>query len=128
MPGGDRTGPAGLGPRTGRGLGFCSGYDTPGFIKGPGMGMGRGWGGGLGYGRGLAWRRGRGRGAWNYGYGPVAGVAPVYNPFVPVAQITPENQLTILKQEKEFLETEIKGITKSIEEISKKISKLEKNE
>ena len=27
IPGGDRTGPTGAGPRTGRGLGYCNGYD-----------------------------------------------------------------------------------------------------
>ncbi|KUK37400.1 MAG: Uncharacterized protein XD67_1303, partial [Thermodesulfobacterium commune] len=32
MPWGDRTGPLGLGPRTGRGLGYCSGANTPGFM------------------------------------------------------------------------------------------------
>jgi hypothetical protein len=29
MPGGDRTGPLGTGPRTGRGLGYCGSYDSP---------------------------------------------------------------------------------------------------
>ena len=33
MPGGDRTGPWGMGPRTGRGAGFCSGYRMPGFMN-----------------------------------------------------------------------------------------------
>lgn len=33
MPGGDRTGPWGLGPRTGRRAGFCSGYRMPGFMN-----------------------------------------------------------------------------------------------
>ncbi|NJK86808.1 MAG: DUF5320 domain-containing protein [Bacteroidales bacterium] len=33
MAGGDRTGPLGQGSRTGRSLGFCSGYDTPGYEK-----------------------------------------------------------------------------------------------
>ncbi|MCK4238634.1 MAG: DUF5320 domain-containing protein, partial [Candidatus Lokiarchaeota archaeon] len=28
MPGGDRTGPGGLGPMTGRALGYCAGYST----------------------------------------------------------------------------------------------------
>ena len=71
MPWGDRTGPLGLGPRTGRGLGFCSGFNSPGFTKGSGWGFGRGWGRGLGrgwgrgrrgfgFGRGMAWRRGWG--------------------------------------------------------------------
>ena len=33
MPRGDRTGPMGQGPMTGRNLGFCAGYDTPGMAK-----------------------------------------------------------------------------------------------
>ena len=33
MPGGDRTGPWGMGPRTGRGAGYCSGYRVPGFMN-----------------------------------------------------------------------------------------------
>ncbi|BDC36635.1 MAG: hypothetical protein EF806_05065 [Candidatus Methanoliparum thermophilum] len=35
MPWGDRTGPMGLGPRTGRGLGLCSGYPVPGYLGYP---------------------------------------------------------------------------------------------
>jgi len=31
MPGGDRTGPQGEGPRTGRGLGYCADNDQPGY-------------------------------------------------------------------------------------------------
>ena len=46
MPGGNRTGPEGKGPATGRGLGYCTGSDTPGYTKGPGIGLGRGLGGG----------------------------------------------------------------------------------
>ena len=30
MPAGDRTGPEGLGPMTGRAVGYCSGSDRPG--------------------------------------------------------------------------------------------------
>lgn len=64
MPGGDRTGPWGLGPRTGRRAGFCSGYNKPGFMNRrvfPPFG-GR-WFGRLGwFGRGWSgrrfWRRG----------------------------------------------------------------------
>ena len=60
MPGGDRTGPFGEGPLTGRGAGLCKGYDSPGFTTSPGRGRfaGRGFwrgrGGGRGGGRG--WR------------------------------------------------------------------------
>jgi len=42
MPGRDRTGPQGAGSRTGRGMGYCAGYDRPGFGFRRG-GTGRGW-------------------------------------------------------------------------------------
>lgn len=43
MPGGDRTGPEGRGPLTGRGLGGCAGSQRPRFGLGRGFGRGRGW-------------------------------------------------------------------------------------
>ncbi|MGI5907053.1 MAG: DUF5320 domain-containing protein [Christensenellales bacterium] len=43
MPGGDGTGPAGMGPLTGRGLGYCRGLTRPGYTN-AGIGMGRGRG------------------------------------------------------------------------------------
>ena len=52
MPGGDRTGPMGMGPRTGRGAGYCGGAggapSGSGFISRMGgafLGQGRGRGG-----------------------------------------------------------------------------------
>ncbi|MGE4285205.1 MAG: DUF5320 domain-containing protein [Phycisphaerae bacterium] len=47
MPYGDRTGPLGRGPKTGRAAGFCAGYDMPGsenyaFGRGMGRAGGRG--------------------------------------------------------------------------------------
>jgi hypothetical protein len=33
MPRGDRTGPAGMGPMTGRAAGYCAGSGTPGFMN-----------------------------------------------------------------------------------------------
>ena len=33
MPRGDRTGPGGLGAGTGRGAGYCMGYDVPGVYN-----------------------------------------------------------------------------------------------
>jgi len=62
MPAGDRTGSMGQGPRTGRGLGYCSGFDSPGYVKGQGGGMGRGFGFGRGRGRGIGRGMGFGRG------------------------------------------------------------------
>jgi hypothetical protein len=64
MPRGDRTGPMGMGPRSGRAAGYCGGFDWPGYAS-PGLGRGRGMGfgrGGGGWGHGF---RGRWRGfAW----------------------------------------------------------------
>lgn len=120
MPGGDRTGPRRLGSMIGRGLGYCAGYDTPGFAKGPGMGLGRGWNRdrGFGYGRGRGW-----------GYR-----TPTYTPTYPpypsgiVPKISPENQLAMLKQEKEYLELEMKGMKSALDDISKRIVDFEKEE
>ena len=33
MPGGDGTGPLGLGPKTGRSAGFCAGYSASGYTN-----------------------------------------------------------------------------------------------
>ena len=64
MPRGDRTGPLGEGPMTGRQLGYGAGYDSPGYTKGPGRGWGRGL---LGRGRGF-FGRGFGFGAFGRGW------------------------------------------------------------
>ena len=130
MPRGNGTGPWGQGSKTGRGLGYCTGYSTPGYAKGPGMGLARGFGRGRGatYGRGLAWQRGGG------GFGGYGGLqSPIYDPrlFAPpiyTPPATPEDQVKILKQEKEYLESEVKNITNALEEISKKINEFEKTE
>ncbi len=66
MPYGDHTGPLGKGPKTGRGLGYCSGNDRPGAEvnaeRGFGRGLGRGMGRGLGKGMGRGFGRGKGSG------------------------------------------------------------------
>jgi hypothetical protein len=49
-----------MGPRSGRGLGFCSGFDEPGWTRGGGWG--RGGRGGWGRGRWGPGRGGRGPG------------------------------------------------------------------
>ncbi|MFX0009176.1 MAG: DUF5320 domain-containing protein [Candidatus Hermodarchaeota archaeon] len=127
MPGGDKTGPRGLGSRTGRGLGYCAGYDAPGSMYGPGFGLGRGRG------RGIAWKYGRGRG---YGRG-WAYRELIYPPLTPYAYrapaytsrpLEPVDKLEMLKQEKSYLESELKGISSVLEDISKSIEDLEKNE
>ena len=68
MPRGDRTGPMGMGMRSGRGAGYCGGEDCPGYMT-AGMGRGRGRGfRGAGPGRGSgAWYDRPGRGGWPRG-------------------------------------------------------------
>lgn len=120
MPRGDGSGPAGQGPMTGRGLGYCSGYDTPGFTKGPGMGMGRGmaWGRGGGMGRGMAW----GRGA-RWGVAPVAPAYPAWVPPAPVQQ--PVDNVEYLKSQKNALEAQVTNLQVALEQLANKIKELE---
>ncbi len=64
MPRGDKTGPNGGGPRSGRQMGFCAGNNAPGFANGGGgWGRGRAWGFGPGRGFGAGNGFGRGRGS-----------------------------------------------------------------
>ena len=105
MPRGNGTGPEGLGPMTGRGLGFCAGYDLPGFMQG-GFGGRRGaYGGYAGYGRGMAWRRGGGY----RGYGPGGGFRfrrePVFLQEAPGAAY--ENETAFLREQEQILRTEL---------------------
>ena len=99
MPGGNGTGPSGMGPMTGRGAGFCAGFGTPGFSN---AGGGRGF---FGRGRGMGPGRGLGFGGWaGTGYG------------APVAQsMTSEQELEGLKGQAEHLESSLNQIKARIE-------------
>jgi len=130
MPGGDGTGPAGMGPMTGRAAGFCAGYPVPGYmnpIPGRGFwGRGRGWFGRPG-GRGWrhwywatglpGWARASmGLPAWG-GYG-IYPYAPYWAyPYAP--EMTP-------KEEAEMLKEQAKAIQEELKEIQERISILEK--
>ena len=106
MPRGDKTGPDGQGPMTGRGLGYCAGYSTPGCMDNiPGRGMGRGHG--FGRGLGLGFRGGKGPGYYPYSFRPS-----------PYSVPTKEEELYILKAQAENLK-------KGLQEIQKYISDLE---
>jgi len=62
MPQGDKTGPEGKGPKTGRGLGYCSGSEEPGYKSNkPRQGLRRGLRDGTGSRRGFGNTQGRGR-------------------------------------------------------------------
>jgi hypothetical protein len=130
MPRGDGTGPAGMGPMTGRAAGFCAGNTVAGYMNPVG---GRGyWGWGRGGGRGRrnwyyatglpGWARaGYGLPAWGGGVSPYAygGAVNPYAyggaPFTPA--ITPQQELDGLKGQAEYLEDSLDGIKKRIEEL-----------
>lgn len=120
MPGGDRSGPAGFGPITGRGMGYCAGYTVPGYMNpGTGRGIGRvpGYGGGRGYGRGMA--RGFGRGTGPY-HRPVNYRPVQYGPVSPFDG-TPaaEEEVEYLKNTARELEEDLKAIKKRIDELNR---------
>jgi len=121
MPGGDGTGPAGMGPMTGRAAGYCAGYPTAGFMSPVG---GRGsWGRGRGFGRGRRnWYYATGLAGWQragvgmpaYGAPPVQ-AAPYGVPYAPA--MTPEQELDALKGQTEYFEDALAGIRKRIEQL-----------
>ncbi|MHB1417217.1 MAG: DUF5320 domain-containing protein [Chloroflexota bacterium] len=108
MPRGDRTGPQGLGPMTGRSAGFCAGFGVPGYAN-PGVGRG-GRGGGRGwrhqyYATGLpGWARA------GYAAGPWA--APYAGPPAP-------------EQEAGFLRNEAEQLRAALTNIEKRLADLE---
>lgn len=103
MPGGNGTGPVGMGPMTGRAAGFCagyagSGYANPGGTRGCGMGMGRGRGGQMGRGRGFGWN----------------GVANSY----PAPQnLTADQELETLKGQADYFEDSLRVTRERIAEL-----------
>ena len=115
MPGGDRTGPRGMGPRTGRAAGFCAGFQQPGYMNPvPGRGAGRGGGcfGGGGHGRrnwfyatGLP---GRARGACGYTTPAMPGVP---------------SESQALKGQAELLQSQLDLVNQRINELEAKTNK-----
>lgn len=128
MPGGDRTGPLGLGPRTGRAAGYCAGYGMPGYMnpipgRGSGYwGWGRGRGGGWGGGRG--WRHGyyaTGLTGWQRGVrGAGWSVPPPYPVPCDAAVLTPEQEIDLLQADLRCLEQSAERIRRRIDELSAK--------
>lgn len=111
MPGGDRTGPEGAGPRTGRGMGYCSGANAPGWTQGGGRGrgFGRGWGFGGG-GRRRHWR------AWGPpGWGPPA-FAPRWGWYGPAP--APVDEAEMLQAEADQLQSQLDAINQRLDELN----------
>ena len=123
MPAGDGTGPMGMGPMTGRGAGYCSGYGMPGYANPmPGRGFGMGWGRGRGGGRGgwgrRNWYYATGLPGWaRFGYAPAWGTPPpaAYGPYA--APPAPEQEVEFLKTQAEYLKNELDAISQRIAEL-----------
>jgi len=97
MPGRDRTGPLDAGPRTGRGLGYCSGYNQRGFANPI-----RGFRSGFGIG-GRGWRH------RFYATAVPGWITPI-----------PEQETTDLKAQADWLKGQLEAIQQRIEELTVK--------
>ena len=124
MPGGDRTGPMGQGPMTGRAAGYCTGSPAPGYMdpaSGGGFGnWGRGFRGGGGGGRGGRGRRNRfyatGLPGWaraGCGFGPYA----IYGA-PSSSSTTREEEMELLREQASYFNETLEDIKKRIEELS----------
>lgn len=106
MPRGDRSGPVGMGPMTGRRLGYCAGNQVPGFVF---------YGGCNCLGRGRKNRR-----FFRGFYGPVSA-----NPenFYPVQESVYNRQAEL-----DYLKAQKENLRQDLEEIEKQISYLEQDQ
>jgi len=112
MPGGDRTGPAGRGSMTGRGSGFCAGYEVLGFSD-PNFRQG-----GAPRVRGGRGRRNRffatGMPGWQYfTENPVPGGMSFS-----AQPETPQNELEVLKGQAQYLENGLKELQARMEALA----------
>jgi len=139
MPFRDSTGPMGQGPMTGRGLGYCAGYDNPGYTKigfgGRYSGRGRAFGGyGGGYGRGGGgrgyrnWYRATGLTGWQRsGYGnPDWGGRGYYPSNYPSVQPTTEEEKGIIEEDKKAIQQEIDALKDEMKEREERLKELTK--
>ncbi len=117
MPRGDRTGPAAMGPMTGRAAGYCAGFDVPGYTNPvPGRGFGFGRGGGWGRGRGYRNRYyATGLPGWaRAGYAPAGGTPSAASYGAPANR---EQQVEALRVQSEWLQEQLGAINERIEEL-----------
>jgi hypothetical protein len=105
MPRGDRTGPQGYGPMTGRGVGYCAGRHGPGYVN-PAYGWGRGWGRGW---RHRHWAR------FGYGPGPAWDVPPAYGPYAQPP--TREDEAAYLRDQADWLQEQLNAVQARLDEL-----------
>ena len=109
MPGGDRTGPNGLGPMTGRAAGYCAGFGAAGYMTSYRPGL---------------WRGGRGRGRRRYATG-FAGWLPAIGRLWPAgfvgASFLPgtaqQQEIDSLKGQVQYIEEVLDGLRRRVDEM-----------
>ncbi|QEN06595.1 hypothetical protein EXM22_00795 [Oceanispirochaeta crateris] len=111
MPKGDRRGPNGMGPMTGRGAGFCNGSSTPGFIN---SGFAGGYGLGRGAGRGRGFDRSYGVG---FGRGMGRGLGMGYQAYSAAPEYLKDNEKGYLENEVSYLKDQLKTLENRLSEI-----------
>ena len=134
MPRGDGTGPAGMGPMTGRAAGYCAGYETPGYMnpvggRGGFRGRGPGFGGG-GWGR-RNWYYATGQPGWAraaqgmpaWGDPGAAAYPPPYASGYQQPTPDPEQEKQALRQQAEYLQQSLDEINERLEQLEKQESK-----
>ncbi|MFP4620034.1 MAG: DUF5320 domain-containing protein [Bacteroidales bacterium] len=104
MPGGDRKGPTGAGPMTGRAMGYCAGYSVPGYANAA-PGGGRGMARRFGFGRGGGFRR------------------RFYHPDPMMEDLAPTRE-----EELSGLKTQAERLRRTLDEVQKRIDELEKEQ
>ena len=110
MPGGDRTGPIGNGPMTGRAAGFCVGNQIPGYTNPSNIGYGKRYGFGREFGRGFNRRNMGRRGLF---------LQRNYREHYVSSDISKTEELSYLENTIKNLEDEIKAIRERIKDLSK---------
>jgi hypothetical protein len=114
MPAGNRTGPSGQGPMTGRGAGFCAGNAAQGFAAG---------GRGRGFSRcgNMYFRGGRGFRNRFFAVG-VPFSRGVSNNDAPAESFrredfSPDDEIRMLRDQAEFMKSEVEAISSRIKEL-----------
>ena len=102
---GDRKGPLGKGEKTGRGLGYCNGYDAPGYMTGRGRFSGPRFGRSFNCGRGLGMGRRFGAGM---GFN---GIRSLDNDY--------PSDIEFLKKTKELLEKDLEVVREKLKDFEK---------
>ena len=134
MPRGNGTGPAGMGPMTGRGAGFCAGYGVPGYMNRMpgGGGLGRGFGRGRGW---RNWYRATGMPGWMraaqglpaWGQPGFAAYQAAPDQAAPDAYAAPQ-AAPPKEQELEMLRAQAEQMQSALENVQQRIQELEQSE